>query len=239
MEYYFTDKKNVSNSSLVITGDESKHLLKVLRKSKGEEIYITDGERNLYKTIIAETRKDEIICDITEKLYNINEPEIQVTLCLSLLKNPSRFEFALEKAAELGVHEITPIITHNVINKEQDKQSRWQNIVLSAIKQSQRCYLPKVNHPVNITEALSIAGKNDLKIIADERNIENSISAVEIRRLMTGKRPVYMFIGPEGGFTAEEAEISVKNGFTILNLGERKLRSETAAIALLSIILSK
>lgn len=239
MEYYFTDKKNISDTSLVIEGDESKHLLKVLRKSKGEEIFVTDGRGNLYKTVIAEINKDKIKCEIKENLHNVNEPEIHVTLYQSLLKNPSRFEFVLEKATELGIYEITPLITRNVINKEQDKQARWQQIVLSSIKQSQRCYLPKVNHPLSFTEALKLPGKNDLKIIADERHFENRIFANEIKRLTTGKRPVSLLIGPEGGFTHEETEIAVKSGFLVLSLGERKLRSETAAIAVLSIFLIK
>jgi 16S rRNA (uracil1498-N3)-methyltransferase len=239
MEYYFTDKKNVSETSLVIKGDESKHLLRVLRKSKGEEIYVTDGERNLYKTVIAEINRDEIKCNINEKLYDINESEIRITLYLSLLKNPSRFEFVIEKATELGVYEITPVITHNVINKEFDKHKRWQLIALSAMKQSQRCYLPKVNHPVNFTATLNSAGKNDLKVIADERNFENSICADELKRLTSGTRPVSLLIGPEGGFTNEEIDTAVKHGFAILSLGERKLRSETAAIAALSILLTK
>ncbi len=239
MEYYYTEKINISENSLVIKGNESKHLLKVLRKSEGEEIFVTDGERNLYNTVISEINNDEIKCDIIEKSYDVNEPEIQITLYQSLLKNPSRFEFVLEKATELGVNEITPLITHNVINKEQDKQSRWQTIVLSAIKQSQRCFLPNVNHPLNFTEALKIPGKNDLKIMADERNFVNSICADELKRLTTGKRPVSIMIGPEGGFTQEEIEIALKSSFSLLSLGERKLRSETAAIAVLSIILTK
>lgn len=239
MEYYYTDKKNISDNSLVILDDESKHLIKVLRKSRGKDIYVTDGERNIYKSVITAICKDAVKCDIKEKLYNVNEPEIQVTLYQSLLKNPSRFEFVLEKATELGAYEITPLISHNVINKEQDKQNRWQSIALSAIKQSQRCYLPKVNHPLNITDAIKFPGKNYLKIIADERSFVNSICADELKRLTTGKRPVFLLIGPEGGFTQEEIEISVKSGFTLLSLGERKLRSETAAIAALSVILTK
>ena len=239
MEYYYTDKKNISDASLVIKGDESKHLLKVLRKSKGEEIFVTDGERNLYKTVIAEINKDKIKCEIKEKLHNAGEPDFPITLYQSLLKNPSRFEFVLEKATELGVFEFTPLITRNVINKEQDKQIRWQQIVLSAIKQSQRCYLPKVNHPLNFNESLKIPDKNDLKIIADERNFVNSIFADELKHLTTGKRPVSLLIGPEGGFTEEEIEFAVNSGFSVLNLGERKLRSETAAIAVMSIILTK
>lgn len=239
MEYYFTDKKNVSDTSLVITGDESKHLLKVLRKTKGEEIFVTDGERNLYKTVIAEINRDEIICNINEKLFDLNESEIRITLYLSVLKNPSRFEFVVEKATELGVYEITPVITHNVINKGFDKRKRWQLIALSAMKQSQRCYLPKVNHPVSFSDVLSSAGKNDLKIIADERSFENSIVADELKRLTSHTRPVSLLIGPEGGFTGEEIDSAVKSGFAILSLGDRKLRSETAAIAALSVLLTK
>jgi 16S rRNA (uracil1498-N3)-methyltransferase len=239
MEYYYTNKKNISDKSLTIKGDELKHLYKVLRKSAGDEINVTDGEGNLYKTVISEINKDEITCSIKEKLFNVNEPKIRVNLYQSVLKNPSRFGFVLEKSAELGVNEITPLITHNVISKSQDKHARWQSIVLSAVKQSQRCFLPAVNHTLNIDEALNKPGENDLKIIADERNFDSCIFADELKRLIPGNRPVSLFIGPEGGFTEEEINNAVKKGFLVLNLGERKLRSETAAIAVLSVLLIK
>ncbi|MGA2668841.1 MAG: RsmE family RNA methyltransferase [Ignavibacteria bacterium] len=234
MEYYFTDKKNIQSETLLITGDDSKHLLKVLKKGTGEEIFVTDGERNLYRSIIEDISDDNINCRIIEKYFNLNESAIKITLYQSLLKNPSRFEFVIEKSVELGVFEIIPIITENVIIKERDRCSRWQSIALSAMKQSQRCYLPKIQHPVNFIDAIGNAQNTDLKILADERDNPDFLKLPEINLL---SQTISLFIGPEGGFTLDELQTASNNGFKILNLGKRKLRSETAALAALGKIL--
>jgi len=239
MEYYFTPAKNIAEDNLIVEGDDFKHLSKVLRKKSGDMLWVTDGERNLYKTEIESFEKDIIKCRILEKSYNVNEPGIKVTLYQSLLKSPSRFEFAVEKSVELGVYEFNPLITEHVISKKSNKSDRWQSIALAAMKQSQRCYLPKVNRPKDFAETVTIPGKDDLKIIADERIFPNTVYADELKSIIRKNRDISVFIGPEGGFTNEEAELAVKAGFITLNLGERKYRSETAAIALLSVILTK
>jgi 16S rRNA (uracil1498-N3)-methyltransferase len=239
MEYYFTSKRNIKDDKLTIAGDDFKHLSKVLRKKSGDLVWVTDGEKNLYKTEIEKIDKNSIICRILEKSYNINEPEIKVILHQSLLKNPARFEFVIEKAVELGVYEIQPIVTEHVINKKSDKADRWQTIALAAMKQSQRCYLPKVNRPKNLAEIILSPGTDDLKLIADERMFSNTVQADEMRTIVDKNRNVSVFIGPEGGFTDEEIESAVNAGFVTVNIGARKYRSETAAIALLSVILTK
>jgi 16S rRNA (uracil1498-N3)-methyltransferase len=239
MEYYFTPPKKIKDNKLTIEGDDFRHLSKVLRKKRGDPVWITDGERNLYKTEIEIIDRDSIKCRITEKLYNINEPEIKVTLYQSLIKNPARFEFAVEKSVELGVYEINPMITEHVISRRSDRTERWQSIALAAMKQSQRCYLPEVKHPVNFTEAVSLPGKDDLKIIADERIFPSTVNADKLNAIIGKNQNISVFIGPEGGFTNEEIETAVNAGFVTANLGLRKYRSETAAIAMLSIILTK
>ena len=222
MEYYFTSNKNIKDDKLSIEGDDFRHLSKVLRKKSGDLVWVTDGERNLYKTEIEFIYKDSIKCRIVEKLYNVNEPEIKVTLYQSLIKNPARFEFVIEKSVELGVYEINPLITEHVISRKSDKTERWQSIALSAMKQSQRCCLPFVKHPVNFAKAVSLPGKDDLKIIADERVFSGTIYADELKSIIR---------------KTEEIETAINAGFITVNLGVRKYRSETAAIALLSIIL--
>lgn len=230
MEYYYTDKKNIYEKELSISGEEAHHLKNVLRKNKGSEIWVTNGEKFLYKTQISSVGKEEIKCDIINTYYNVNEPSKKIDLYLALLKNPSRFEFAIEKSVEIGVNELTPLITEHVINKEMNKTERWQSIALSAMKQSQRCYLPKINQPVNFIEALKIPGEN-IKLIAHEKtDDDNKFISV------TGNE-IALFIGPEGGFSDEEIDKARINDFKLLNLGKRKLRSETAALVSLSKLL--
>lgn len=235
MEHYFTNKENINDKKLFIIGDDAHHLYQVLRKKTGEDIFVTDGERNLYKTVIERIAKDRIECDIIESFYNFNEPKKEITLYQSLLKNPARFEFVIEKATELGVFEIVPIITENVVNKTTDKTERWQSIALSAMKQSQRCYLPKINSPISFTEAIQKPKSSSLKLIADEKKGDTSSG---INDLEMKDNIISVFIGPEGGFTPKEVDDALTNGFKILNLGKRKLRSETAGILAVGLLLN-
>jgi len=231
MEHYYTPKENISGSNLLIKGNEAKHLAKVLRKEKGNEIHVTDGMGNLYSCSIESIKNNEILCSIKEKQKDLNEPSIKLTAYISLLKNPSRFEFAIEKLTELGVYEIQPIITEHVISKEKDKSSRWQSIALSAMKQSQRCYLPIVKSPVTFEEAVKSCN-SELKLIAHEKAILTSRPP-----LLKERGSVALAIGPEGGFTDEEILLAEENKLKVISLGKRKYRSETAAIAAASLIL--
>ncbi len=235
MEHYFIKKENIHHDKLQITGEEAHHLLHVLRKKIDDEIFVTDGEGNLYKSVINEIVKNKIQCRILESLYNINEPDKKITLYQSLLKNPARFELVIEKSTELGVYEIIPMITENVVNKETDKTERWQSIALAAMKQSQRCYLPKVFHPIHFDDAIRNVKSNPLKLIADEREGNYKLQITDYK-LET--KSLSIFIGPEGGFTPQEVEIALNNGFRILNLGKRKLRSETAGIMAVGLLIT-
>lgn len=236
MEYYYTPKEYISQSTLTIVDEEAKHLARVLRKSAGEEIYVTDGLGNLYKTKISSVAKNLIECVITEKIKDTAEPELKINLFQSLIKNPDRFEFVIEKSVELGVTSITPVITENVINKTTDKTERWQAIALSAMKQSQRCLLPVVNAPVSFEEA--VKNSIGLKLAAHEKITENSVKiSDDVIKNYTGDT-LSIFVGPEGGFTNDEINLSLNNGFITLNLGKRKYRSETAAILAVGLILN-
>ena len=227
MEHYYALPQNIISDTLIITGDEAKHLTKVLRKEPGSEIFITDGNGNLYKCVIENIDRNGINCKITDKQFNVNEPSLKLTAYISLLKNPARFEFAIEKLTELGVYEIQPIITERVISKEKDKSERWQTIALSAMKQSQRCRLPQVNSPVDYKIAIKNCN-DEVKYIAHEKAASNnSLTALSG---LTDKDSASIFIGPEGGFTDNEINFAGQFGFRILNLGSRKYRSETAAI---------
>jgi 16S rRNA (uracil1498-N3)-methyltransferase len=231
LEHYYTPPENISDKTLTITNDEAKHLSKVLRKEPGADILVTDGVGNLYTCKIEEIINKEIICKIINRQKNVNESQIKLTAYISILKNPARFEFAIEKLTELGVHSIQPIITERVISKSKNKSFRWQLIALSAMKQSQRCFLPKVQSPLKFEKAVKDC-KDETSFIAHEKVLSSSPLHAEG---LEGE--VSLFIGPEGGFTDEEINIAESNGFKVISLGKRKFRSETAAIAAASLIL--
>lgn len=234
MEYFYTSKQYISSSSLTIVDDEAKHLARVLRKNSGEKIFVTDGELNVYECVITGTSRYIVECSILKSYKNVNEPGIKIGLYPALIKSPDRFEFIIEKAVELGVHSIHPVITEHTVNKTTDKTQRWQQIAVSAMKQSQRCYLPKVFEPSGLMDALSLSSAEN-KFIADEK--QNEMTRVKINDVQLKHGAVDIFIGPEGGFSINEIEAALKTGFKILDLGSRKYRSETAAIFAVSKLL--
>ena len=236
MEYYYTPKQYVSGTSLTIIDDEAKHLGRVLRKQSGAEIFVTDGEGNLYRTRISGITKEIVNCDIVERFSNLHEPQKKITLYQSLLKKPDRFEFVIEKSVELGIFRIQPVVTEHVINKSTEKVERWQLIAMAAMKQSQRCFLPKVMMPVTFEDALKSANSK-LKLIADERDLGTPNALKKIDPSIN-EDSIDIFIGPEGGFTLKEVDDALSAGLRAVNLGPRKYRSETAAILLTGLILN-
>lgn len=256
MEHFYTPKKFITKNSLVIEGDEAHHLKKVLRKNSGSIIRVTDGENSLYECSVEKISGDKIECKILSAVKETFEPKIKVHLYPALLKNPERFGFIIEKSVELGVHEIHPVISEHVVNKppsplrrgvgdevkSADKTKRWNTISLSAMKQSQRCYLPKVNPPVDFESAFKNC-KTDYTFLAHEKSSSFSSPLIFGKELFrsAGKfemKPIAVFIGPEGGFSEKEIELAESYGAKIISLGKRKLRSETAAIIISSFLLS-
>jgi 16S rRNA (uracil1498-N3)-methyltransferase len=238
MEYYYTPKEYISNGSLTIVDDEAKHLARVLRKQAGAEIFVTDGLGNLFKTSISSVNKAVIECKIIERYNGLNEPEKKIILFQSLLKSPDRFEFAIEKSVELGVHEIYPLITENVINKTANKVERWQAIALAAMKQSQRCVLPVIHQPLEFNTAIENSS-SPLKLIADERDeFSHESEKTGIKSLINNSAGIDLFIGPEGGFTKDETSRAMESGFRVFNMGKRKYRSETAAMLGIGLLLN-
>lgn len=231
MEYYFTDKENINlkESSLLIKGFEYKHLTKVLRKSLGDRIIITDGTRNIYECLIVEIKKDFVLCNILESRYDLYEPEIRAHLFVSPLRNANRFEFLIEKAVELGVFEINPVVSKFTVQKStfsETKLERFRKIVISAMGQSQRCYLPKINNTISFRELIRITKEYNNKIVyyEDDYESKNVISDSNI------SNDICIFIGPEGGFDKSEIDLLVNDNWKVKSLGNRKLRAETAAI---------
>ncbi|MEO8665640.1 MAG: RsmE family RNA methyltransferase [Ignavibacteria bacterium] len=238
MEYYYTPGKNVDaeKNNLVIDDFEFKHLTKVLRKRTGDSITVTDGERNIYHCKITSIDKDKLACDILSKEYDLYEPKARVTLYLSPLRNASRFEFAVEKAVELGVTAIKPLISEFTLNKvmlSSTKMERINKIIIGAMGQSQRCVLPSFQNAVTFNEMIGIEKEQKNKIVM----YEMSEDTTELK--FNGGTDVSLLIGPEGGFSKGEIDLLKKNNWQVRSLGSRKLRAETAAVVSVFDIISK
>ena len=227
MEYYFTSESSINHSAstLILTGQEFKHLSKVLRKKQGDLIDVTDGKLNVYHCKISSIETDKISCDILSKDHNIGEPEIELTVYFSLLKNMERYEFGVEKLVELGVKKIIPLITERTIIKEElsvNKLARLNKIVLSAVSQSQRCFLPVIENAIKLKDLIPEEGAKNY-FMYEFSNEEKKIETIL-------QKKVTIIIGPEGGFTEHEADMLSKKGWNPASLGKRKFRAETAAI---------
>ena len=237
MELFYTSRKNITLDSarLVIDGDEFHHLVRVLRKKTGETILVTDGNGLRCVVRILDVGKKSLEGEILDHAV-VDRPETGVTVALSLLKAPQRFELFLEKATELGVSTIIPMITSRTVSQPtservQGRLNRWRTILLSAARQSKRYYLPHLDEPLLFKEVISLQGY-DLKLIPYEISDE----APEVQ--CAGKNTLFL-IGGEGGFTEKEVEEAREAGFREISFGKTILRAETAGIFAVAFVRSQ
>lgn len=236
MDYFYTPPSLIRHASLVIQGEELHHLSKVLRKKIGETITVVDGKEHAYKGVLESISKSSAECRILGTFHRFNEPDMEVKLAFALLKNPSRLDFLVEKCVELGVREFTPMLTERTIVSKVHTE-RLQKIALSAMTQCGRSFLPPIHSPMNFGEALSYLKSCERKFITHEKADE--MIAIFGRKVAGGSsETVGVLVGPEGGFTDGEIHAAVESGFRPVSLGPRRLRSETAAITVLSLLLS-
>jgi 16S rRNA (uracil1498-N3)-methyltransferase len=230
MEYYYTHPSKIDseNNSLTLDDFEHKHLIKVLRKKAGDTIKITDGMRNIYDCKIVKISGNNVRCEILKKYFNLYEPDVNLKLYLAPLRNNARFEFAIEKAVELGVNSIHPVITEFTVNKSsfsKSKMERYSKIIISAVGQSQRCFLPSFGNVISFDEFIKSTEDSPNKIVMYE--FAGSEKKSEIDK---NNKEISLLIGPEGGFSKKEIDRLNANQWQMHSLGERKFRSETAAI---------
>jgi len=233
MDYFFCPQEHISQSTVTIDGDEFAHLTHVMRKKAGDVIRVVDGIGTAYDVELKEITKKTAVGAIINTYPNHNEPEISLTIAVGMLKNPSKFDFLVEKTTELGVREIIPLQTERTISPHA-KTDRWQKLALAAMKQSGRSYLPIVREAKSLDEFLKSTNSFDLKIIAQEIKGKTSVNRLTS---LPGKS-IVVLIGPEGGFSDDEVNRCVDSGYQLLYLGERRLRTETAAIVTASMILT-
>lgn len=236
MEVFFAYDDDCTTDQVTIRDEEAKHLARVARKKIGETIAVTSGNGVLVTARIEQITKSEVICSVLSRSERVNELPVHLILAISLLKNPNRFDMCIEKATELGVHEIIPFISTRTISHRESPE-RWKQIARAAMKQSCRCVLPQIH----LTQDFSSLFKNprfpSLVLLAHERQ---TLSA-SIPHVLSSNQPissVMLIVGPEGGFTDEEVDVAEGHGCHSVSLGRRRLRSETAALVGLSQIVS-
>lgn len=223
MQLFFNPDIDELTQGIVFTSDESKHIIKVLRKSEGDDLQITNGKGGLFKAEITLANIKNCVAKIVSKEFQ-EKKNYQLHMAVAPTKMNDRYEWFLEKATEIGVDKITPIICQHSERKVV-KIERFEKILQSAMKQSLHTYLPQLNDAIPFNDFIKqeFDGQKYIAHCEDtnRKSLKNSLSAGQ---------DVTIMIGPEGDFSSTEIEMAIKNGFMPVTFGDTRLRTETAAI---------
>ena len=242
MQRFFVEPHQIDEAAhqIHIVGTDVNHMSNVLRMKQGEEVWISDGGKKEYRCAIEAFSADEVLLHI---IY-AQEPDYELSSRIYLfqgLPKADKMELIIQKAVELGAYEIIPVETKRCVVKLDGKKAakkvdRWQQIAESAAKQSKRMLIPNVHQVLSFKEALKYAESMDIRLIPYElakgmQETKEILAAIE-----TGQS-IGIFIGPEGGFEEKEVEAAISEGAKPITLGKRILRTETAGLAILSVLM--
>lgn len=240
MHRFFVAEENRSEHTIVVAGDDVNHIRNVLRMAPGEKVVVSCGKGVDYECEITEFRDAQILLTICKETPAVTELPVDITLFQALPKK-DKMEFVIQKAIELGVAEIVPVKTRRCVvkldeKKEEKKRNRWQAIAEAAAKQSGRGLIPQIHPVLSFKQALQMANSMDTVLIPYEL-CEDMKTSVEMMKEAAGKKSIGIFIGPEGGFERGEVEEAMASGAVPISLGKRILRTETAGMATLSVLM--
>lgn len=222
---FFIDAFDTAASLITLNEETSKHVVQVLRMQVGEELNLSDGRGHLITAVITEAHKKYCVVKVKGVSFKA-EGEHKTTIAISLIKNASRFEWFLEKATEIGVNEIVPLICERT-ERQHFRYERMKGIVVSAMLQSQQVWLPVLREPVRYEDVMNLKSEDSLKLIAHcEETEKQQLSNLQIKQSSNS----IILIGPEGDFSPGEIELALKNNFQPVALGETRLRTETAGM---------
>ncbi|NLY81610.1 MAG: 16S rRNA (uracil(1498)-N(3))-methyltransferase [Clostridiales bacterium] len=238
MSRFFVDSRDIGAKYITINDKgDIKHMTKVLRLSVGDAVDISDGVLWEYETEISEISQEEVLLKITDKQHFAREPEIEICLFQGIPK-ASKMDNIIQKSVELGVKEIVPVFMDRTVVLDKgnfDKKiQRWQKVSAEAVKQCKRGIIPKVRHNVKFKDILSELAEYDLVVFLYEN--ENNRT---IKNLLSENYPkkVAVLIGPEGGFSENEAKMLLDKGILGVSIGKTILRTETAGPTAIAMIM--
>lgn len=239
MFQFFVRSEKVNNGKACITGDDYHHLKDVVRLKAGDKVRISIDTGENYIGVIEDFTEDAVIVELTEKAED-TELKGKMTLFQGMPKS-DKLEFIIEKAVELGVSEIVPTMMEFSVVKIDEKKiaskvERWQKIAEAAAKQSKRSIVPQVLPPMKYKDAVEYAASNTINLVPYE-NESGSKGTIELLKAVKPEDSVGIFIGPEGGFSEKEISLAREKGMKTVSLGRRILRTETAALTALSLIM--
>jgi 16S rRNA (uracil1498-N3)-methyltransferase len=242
MPVFFISADHVRNGVATITGSLCHHLRTSLRLQSGEQIWLGDEHRRRYLVRTTRITRETVQGEILEERTGPAPAGPAITIGQALLKG-DRMEWVIQKATELGVACMVPLVARQAIVRPREvrlhaQQERWQRIALEAAQQSERWDIPTVTAPRATTVFFKEQPATALKLILSERSSGESLTTVRLPPRQADGR-VVIAIGPEGGWTQEEATLAVESGFTPITLGSRIMRAETATLAALTVLQSR
>ena len=237
MHRFFVDPQCFSGNRIVLPADTAHQIRKVLRLRVGAAIMVLDNSGAEYEVVLRQVDKQQVVGEAIAKRPCPNEPSIHLTLYQALMKR-DKFEWVLQKGTEIGVSQFVPIITRRSLVQDVDikanKQARWHKIITEAAEQSRRGRIPELHPPQTLAQAVAAHPAQPGLIAWEEEQ------GLHLRRALAGwERPsrISLFIGPEGGFAADEIEAAQSVGIRAITLGKRILRAETAALVASALVL--
>lgn len=222
---FYNADSNSSKKIILLDENTSRHIAQVLRMKTGSSLQLTDGNGNLYNCQISLIHKKNCEVEVLETKFIENKTQ-KISIAISLLKNANRFEWFIEKATEIGVSEIIPLLCERT-EVQKFRFERMKTICISAMLQSQQYYLPLLHEPTKFNKLVVEKNNNCQKLIA-------YCSETEMQRLtyqqISKSSNQIILIGPEGDFSKNEVELAIQNHFIPVSLGKNRLRTETAAV---------
>jgi 16S rRNA (uracil1498-N3)-methyltransferase len=238
MARFFLPRERIQDQHGTIIGEELAHLRKVLRLAPGDHVTVFDDTGWEHEAVVRSFSADRGDIDILRSCRPDRESSLQITLALALTKG-EKMDWVVEKATELGVQTFIPFVSSHTVPKVDDRKmetriGRWQRIALSAVKQCGRTAIPKIVTLCELREIVKRPWTDALKVFFWER--EDHLTLKQIYQTKPDRRAILLVVGPEGGFSATEADDARQHGFESVRLGRRILRAETAALAAVTVV---
>lgn len=221
LPYFYSAE--IASGSIVLNEENSKHIVNVLRMKNGDGLLLTDGKGKKAACIITDDHRKHCTVEAGEIIFNSRQ-EPTLAIALSITRSNDRFEWFLEKATEIGISQIMPLICERTA-KEKFRYDRMQQIVISAMLQSQQVWMPELFQPMAFNDVLELEYKLQMIAHCEEEN-KQPLTAAYVDR----SEPAMILIGPEGDFTLEEIHNAIAHRFQPISLGDTRLRTETAGV---------
>ena len=223
MQLFYKPEIDINTENFSFDKEESRHIIKVMRKSSGDILFVTNGLGYKFRTEITLASDNKCMVKIISS-EKAEKPPYHLHLAVAPTKMNDRFEWFLEKATEMGISEITPLICDRS-ERQYVKTERFHKIIHSAMKQSLQYYMPKLNEPLAFRDFMKLENEG-LKCIAHCEEIEKKL----FKDILKPNQNVTVLIGPEGDFSTKEIQLALDNKYIPVSLGNTRLRTETAAI---------